>query len=230
MPFSSITSHCIAIDAAPTSYKINPEDGSKQPMYTFPVIHDPATGATVSDSFNIARYLDKMYPSHADGITFVPAGTAALQLAFETAFTGKVIMTVLPLLALDIGKAFAVEDYECWRSTRQEKMGLTVEGIAPVSEEAKAEAWKKALAGFAVVGGWLAANDGEGQKFVLGEKMSWTDLLIGNWLLMMRRMWGEKDERWQEVMALEGGRWKRCFELIVKYEYVDEAGLLALNF
>ena len=31
-------------------------------IYTLPVLHDPNTGALVSDSFDIAMYLDKTYP------------------------------------------------------------------------------------------------------------------------------------------------------------------------
>lgn len=45
------------ISAPPTTTY---SDGS--PRYTLPTIHDPNTGRTVSDTFEIARYLDEQYP------------------------------------------------------------------------------------------------------------------------------------------------------------------------
>lgn len=44
-------------------------------MYTLPAIYDPSTGTGVADSFEIARYLDKQYPTTP---TVIPAGTEAL--------------------------------------------------------------------------------------------------------------------------------------------------------
>jgi glutathione S-transferase len=51
-------------------------DGS--PRYTLPTIHDPNTGRTVSDTLEIARYLDKQYPDRK----IFPAGSEDLQSEF----------------------------------------------------------------------------------------------------------------------------------------------------
>jgi hypothetical protein len=56
--FPDIEAHCKAIGASATSTNI---DGS--PFYTLPVIKDLSTGAVVSESAAIAKYLDDTYPS-----------------------------------------------------------------------------------------------------------------------------------------------------------------------
>jgi hypothetical protein len=63
---------------APTSTK---PDGSA--FYTFPAIQDPATGEAVTESFKIAQYLDKQYPSRP----VIPSGSEVQQAAFVEGLT-----------------------------------------------------------------------------------------------------------------------------------------------
>lgn len=181
--FADIKTHCISIGAEPTSYKINPLDGSKTPLYTLPVIHDPATGATVSDSFKIAIYLDKTYPSPS--VTFVPAGTVALQAAFQDMLAEKIAANLLPLIILNTRDAMSDKSREWWLRTREEKFGKPVEELLPAGE--RPLVWKKALDGFKQVGQWLDANEGRG-PFVMGEILSWGDVVIATRLLMLRAL------------------------------------------
>lgn len=193
-----------------------------------PVIKDPNTGAVISDSYNIAKYLDENYPGN--GIEFVPDGTAALLAAFSAIFTEKIIFNVLPLVISHIAANIRDQDYRFWKDTRPERLGRKVEDIIPASEEAKAAVWKRLVDGFTMVGGWLAENDGGSVgQFVMGERMSWGDVLIETWLLLMRRFWGVDDERWMELMKMGGGRWKRFMESMEKYVYVDEEGKASFN-
>ncbi|KAJ7067615.1 hypothetical protein C8F01DRAFT_980401 [Mycena amicta] len=53
-----------------------------RPHDTLPMIHDPSTGETVTDSFKIAVYLDKTYP---DTPLLMPSGAFPLLRAFEEA-------------------------------------------------------------------------------------------------------------------------------------------------
>lgn len=55
--------------------------GSNQdnkPFYGLPVIYDPMTDRVVSDSQNIAQYLEETYPT-ARGPLLFPSGTKGLQ-------------------------------------------------------------------------------------------------------------------------------------------------------
>jgi hypothetical protein len=56
-------------------------DGSAH--YTHPAIHDPSTGAYISDSILITEYLEKMYPETPH---IFPNNTLALQATFIAAF------------------------------------------------------------------------------------------------------------------------------------------------
>lgn len=234
-----LASHCISIGAEPTSYTTNPIDGSKTPRYTFPVIHDPATGATVSDSFKIARYLEKTYPSHVsskvtksgfrlgEDFKLVPEGTAALQMAFEDIWIAKVGSNAAPMMVVNIANSAATaRAREDFRQKREALWGKKLEEVCP--PEARPGMWKKALEGLKQVGSWIDENGSEGQ-FVMGDKLSWADVVIWTWLLMMRRMWGEENEEWKELMSFEGGRWKRFLEVIMTWNYVDEDGLASLK-
>lgn len=229
--FADIPSHCESIGAPPTSH--DPIDGTKKKVYTFPVIYDPATNATVSESFNIAKYLDKTYPSYTNAsvpagksVLFAPAGTTALQVAFEEMWTEKIIANLFPLLAVDIARSGATEksrDY--WRRSREERFGKKIEDLLP--PEARPVVWKKALAGFKQVGDWLGVN--ESGQFVMGETLSWGDVVMGSWLLMIRRMWGEDNDEWKELMSVDGGRWQKFFQAISVWNFVDEEALATLG-
>lgn len=202
------------------------------------MIHDPATGVTISDSFKIARYLDKTYPSHVnltlgglysnlgDSLTIVPEGTAALQMVFEQMWAEKVLKNLFPMLVtyiFDLGATARARDL--FRKTREEGFGKKLEDMCPA--EARPEAWKKVLEGLKQVGVWL---DMEGHgDFVMGEKLSWGDVVIGNWLLFIRRLWGGDNSEWKELMGFDEGRWKQYFDFFVRFEYVDEEGVATLG-
>lgn len=231
--FPLIREYCISIGAAPTLHIAG------EPIYTLPVIHDPNTGATISESFEIVKYLHETYPSptpsstdaNIDKIEFIPAGTTALQQAFTSAFTSTVISHLTTLIIADIGAPIpGAQDYEFWKRSREVRLGVSIDEFVPKTEERRRELWGKAIEGFRVVGGWLDANgDGDGGRWVMGQTLSWADVLIANWVLSLRRLWGEDDGRWRELMELSGGRWKKYFESVLKYEWVDEEGLKSLG-
>lgn len=216
-----IKSHCISIGAKPTAYEVNPVDGSKTPLYTFPVIQDPATGAIVSDSYNIALYLDKTYPS--SNVTLIPAGTQALQAAFQDVLAEKIAGNIMPLMILDIKKQITNKSYDWWCRTREENFGKPVEDLVPA--EQRPAMWKKGMEGFKQVGDWLDMDGG--RQFLMGDKLSWGDIQLGVWLLAIRILWGENNREWKELMGVDGGRWKKFFEVIERWAYVDEEGIAA---
>lgn len=232
--FADITPHCISIGAEPTQFTTFLGDNSKRPLYTFPVIHDPATGATVSDSFKIIRYLDMTYPLHRhpkipavlgdSKLSFVPEGTEVLQVVFDELWFEKVVMKLYPGFLLHFAdQCTSARAREKFRRSREEVIGVKLEAICP-NAEARAQHWKNTLEGLKLVAGWLDTRMSkvEGRRrFVMGEKFSWADLVIGNTFLMVRRLWGESAE-WMELMEVDGGRWKDIIDVLTIWEYVDE--------
>jgi hypothetical protein len=96
-------------------------DGS--PRYTMPVIHAPSTGITISDSFVIAKYLDKTHPTPQ----IFPHHTQGLQEPFEGAFTERT-RVMLPFVIPEIcarrstflseRKCSASRSQRCFRKAR----------------------------------------------------------------------------------------------------------------
>lgn len=60
------------------------EDGT--PYYCVPIIYDPNTDTVVSDSFDIAIYLEKQYPNTR---TLIPKGTEVLQAVYVDLIPSK---------------------------------------------------------------------------------------------------------------------------------------------
>ena len=77
------------IGASPVSDPFFPE-----PAYTLPVIYDPSTKSVISDSANIARYLDKAYPETP---VLIPAGTDAFHAAYDSALMQTLVVRMFPL-------------------------------------------------------------------------------------------------------------------------------------
>jgi hypothetical protein len=84
VPFADIESVSKEHGFPPTS---TAPDGSA--VYTLPAIRDQETGKALSDSFEIAKYLDERYPTRP----VIPSGTEDQQAAFAGA-----LMSVIGLV------------------------------------------------------------------------------------------------------------------------------------
>jgi glutathione S-transferase len=190
-----------------TSATAKKPDGS--PFYTLPVIHDPNTGTTVSDSFQIAEYLDKTYP---DTPRVIPPGTRALQAAFIDASWSKMVGNLFKFLMPKVSQALNKSGEEYFRRTREAAIGSTLEEMYPTGDKAE-EVWKNAEADFAVVYGWLREDE-----FVIGDKISFADFAIGGVLVVSRVLLGEESEEWKRMLGWHNGRWARIAKSLEKYE------------
>ncbi|KAJ6608977.1 hypothetical protein B0H10DRAFT_2065911 [Mycena sp. CBHHK59/15] len=184
------------LGAAPTS---NKPDG--RPHYTLPMIHDPRTGAVVSDSAKIAAYLDKTYP---DTPPVLPASTAGFYRVFEDA--------ALPLLAPLILNPVS-EEY--FRRTREETFGKKLEELVPKGD-AHTEAWQKVKDTFAKLDGWIRAN-GEDSKYIMGDTLCFADIWMASYVLWISMV---RPDLWKEVKLWNGGRWERLLKDTEKYQTV----------
>lgn len=236
VPFAGIRQHCISIHAKPTIRILNPSDGSLQKeIYTLPVIYDPKTGRTVEESFEIAKYLDEVYPEGGEGAeaTFVPKGQENLQPEFTALFTREVIQHLLPLVIAYVGNGIPGKaEYAFWKRTREERLGgKTVDEFAVSKDDVQrvGEVWGKAIQGFEVIGKWVDEHRETSEGWMLGGRITWADILLGSWVLSLKRMWGEDDWRWKELMRLDDGRWRRFVERMDMYDYVDEDGRAMLE-
>ncbi|THU90805.1 hypothetical protein K435DRAFT_249049 [Dendrothele bispora CBS 962.96] len=190
-------------------------DGS--PMYTLPVIVDPNTGTSVSDSLLIADYLDKTYP---DKPILIPAGTRALHEAFLDALTPNFYPT-MRFSMLKICEILNPRSEAYIREARKNDVlkmlnAASIEDVYPKGDEAEVE-WKKFEEGMKNVAKWMDSND----RFVMGDTISFADFVLGGFLQANKKMWGEQSKEWKDIASWDGGRWGRLLEDLQKYDRDD---------
>ncbi|KAJ7695989.1 hypothetical protein B0H17DRAFT_1131170 [Mycena rosella] len=202
--YPDIESVCKEIGAEPSMIRKN---GS--PYYSLPVIHDPNTGAVVSDSARIADYLDATYP---DTPVLTPAGTHTLQKAFQAAFdsaTNPVIPYIMPAVA----RILRPRSEEYFVRTREASFKQKLTEMEPTGE-AHETAWKELQAGYGKISGWMK----EGDSFVMGNTISFADLLIAGELQWCMKGFGAESEKWKDMLTWHGGRWAKLIDDLKKYE------------
>ncbi|KAJ6520476.1 hypothetical protein C8R45DRAFT_61681 [Mycena sanguinolenta] len=196
---------CKKLGAKPTSQTSLP--------YTLPVIYDPSTDTVVSDSIEIARYLDATYP---DTPRLIPEGTAAFHYAFTEAFEA----TLPPFLvyALPASLPFlnsASQDY--FRRTREELFGgRRLEDVTPTGHE-HAVMWKKVEDAFGRIDGWIRKNGAESKHF-MGDTLCYADISVAGYLRWGKMVLGK--DKWESILTWQGGRWASLMKELERYNVV----------
>lgn len=204
-------------------------------FFTLPIISDPATNASVGDSFDIAAYLQRTYPDAGAGDLF-PAQTLDYVVEQSMAF-------LVPLSACrDEGEyaeyaKFNVNVDAAFTAHVQ----LTTGGFPfdPASEagvkalfvkRAGVKSWDDfALVGEArtkmmesfrkTLGGLAKLFEREaGGPFLRGEKACYADMIVGAWLRMMHATLPE--EEWEQVRGWHGGVFGRLHDGLEAYAEV----------
>ncbi|KAJ7508478.1 hypothetical protein B0H11DRAFT_29731 [Mycena galericulata] len=181
------------------------------PQYTLPVIYDPSTDTAVSDSIEIARYLDATYP---DLPRLIPAGTAALYYALQDAYSatlGPLTTYALPATLPILNPAS--QDY--FRRTREALFnGRRLEDVTPTGN-ADTVMWKKLQDSLGQVDEWIGKN-GVGSKYFMGDTICYADIIVAGSLRWARVVLAK--ERWDEILTWHGGRWANLMKDIEKYD------------
>ncbi|KAJ7157231.1 hypothetical protein C8R46DRAFT_1293733 [Mycena filopes] len=194
------------IGAKPTS--------ETSPQYTLPVIYDPSTDTVVSDSIEIARYLDATYP---DSPRLIPEGTTA----FHYAFTDAIVAGIgAPLLPYNLPASFpflnsASQSY--FRRTREELFGgRRLEDVTPRGAVHAACEWKKVKDGFGRVDSWIRKNSTG--KFIMGDSVCYADMVVAGFLRWTKLVLPK--ENWEDIMSWHDGRWANLMKEMEKYDAV----------
>jgi glutathione S-transferase len=184
------------------------------------MIHDPSTGKVVTDSFEIAVYLDKTYPDK--GPRLIPEGTESLHKAFIHAFG-----TIIPesIRKHNLGLTVTIQNSASaafFRETREKLLGMTMEEMV-LSGDALSKALDAFEGGLGTVNKWYKnekvttlCQDEQGNDII-----TFADLVIGGALLWSRITWKKDSDAWKRVMGMHGGRWQRLMILLSKYEVVN---------
>ncbi|KAJ5970177.1 uncharacterized protein N7479_000095 [Penicillium vulpinum] len=202
-------------------------DGS--PYHTLPVISDPATGRIVGDSFGIATYLQEQYPSSGAGDLFpaqelgfvfgrdlalfapiaeaeVGEGPAAMYVKFNTN-VDAVFSAHARLMAH--GMPFDPATAEECKVMFSKRVGAPWEALAIYGEERQEllRSFDETLGGLAK----LYMSDESG-PFLMGNRASYADFIVGGWLRMSRGMLPE--EEWEALKRWHSGVFGRLHEAL----------------
>lgn len=167
----------------------------------------------VSDSIEIARYLDATYP---DLPRLIPAGTTALHYAFTDAHAATLIPLYTYALPATLPILNAVsQDY--FRRTREALFnGRRLEDVAPTGET-HIVMWKKFKDSLGQIDGWIS-KDGAGSKYLMGDTICYADITVAGYLRWARAVLPK--ERWDEILTWHGGRWADLMREFEKYDLV----------
>ncbi|KAF9473710.1 hypothetical protein BDN70DRAFT_997519 [Pholiota conissans] len=186
-------------------------DGS--PKYTLPVIYDPSTGATISDSLAIAEYLEKTYP---DTPKIFPHGTVGLQAPFEDMYiehSKSMVPLLIPNICRNIMTPTSLPVYQPYM---EKLLGMKMADFDAKSEVA-VEKWRKYKENLEVVARWYRKTDG---PFLMGDTISWADFVVVSIMMMFRAVWGEDSQEWKDVVSWNEGVWGNLVEELDRYTTV----------
>jgi len=208
--FPDVEPFCKKMGIEPTGHKT---DGNS--FYTLPAIHDPSTGVYISDSTAIAIYLEKTYPNTP---SVFPNESIGIQKAFEATFRaslGSVWPFIIPAVCLKLNPVSA----EYFRRTREAAFGKKLEDVVPTGD-ARTEQWEKVEKGLASVDVYLAMTDKKG-PYILGDTISWGDLVMFSFLYFFKVILGENSKEWKDIASWNGGRWGTLVDSLKKYHTIS---------
>jgi glutathione S-transferase len=197
----------------------NLPDGT--PRYTVPAIHDSSTGAKVSDSYDIIKYLDQTYPDTPQII--VDSQDEFLQSALRRDW-GLVRDLMLPTgLVLGHIALSSMEGESRLKYQRSyEKAFKATNGQHASEAEPSNTHWKQAEESYGRADAWLTrAEQLSGGPWALGASPTWPDIvLVSSSIALFITAVGEEGEEWQNVLQWNEGRWLRLWSRIKPYSRV----------
>lgn len=202
--YPDIEATCKKLGTIPTEKRA---DGS--PLHTFPVIHDPSTGAIVADSALIAEYLDTTYP---DTPQLFPKGTKSLQYGFLDAHPK---LDALWQLAMPATKVILNPPSQIY--FERTKFGDSGLKDVILKGQEREEQFAKLKAEFEVIDGIYKREEG---PFVAGQNVLYVDLVLAGYIIWIKRIWGEDSAEWAEIKGWHLGRWAALLKSLEKYETV----------
>ncbi|KAG6836626.1 hypothetical protein H0H93_005969 [Arthromyces matolae] len=205
--FPDIENKCRSIGALPTAVR------DDRPLYTLPVIYDPSTGFAISDSAVIAEYLDATYP---DTPKLMPLGTDEF-FQQEFLIRSRIMMRNIVQFTFP-----ATERMLSPSSQRYYKTAISGSrspcGI--ITRESLPTEWEKVQADFNAFAVWLYEHEAvqKDGPYILGEKVSFLDFVLGGHLFWVREALGEESKEWNDISTWNDGKFGAISESLRKYE------------
>jgi glutathione S-transferase len=215
-------------------------DGADFP--TLPILQDPATGAVVGDSVDIANYLEATFPG-SGGCLFPPAGADAETegkgwRAYESPCKDTPFYAPLSIRPASTPNAayarfnvhidatfsahvgpfaeflpFNPATAEAVKALFAKRAGLPSWDVLSVrGAEARRAALEAFRADLATLAGLFGAEGEDGGPFLEGERASYADLIVGGWLNMLEVVMPA--DEWVEFRGWYGGVFARLHDVL----------------
>lgn len=204
-----------ALGAEPTSLS---SAWDERPLYTLPVIHDHSTGRVVSDSMQIALYLDDAYP---DRPMLLPLNARAPIVVFESVFVNTAIRPGEDVVNHEAFRRLAPASFNYICRTRGDEYMTKVAKISTPGNPQRRELWSAAQVGFSKVSEMLSTN-GQNSPFFYGSTLSFADFIVVGHLLWMKASLGVESREWKGLEEWDGGRWMKLLKSTEKYQALGE--------
>ncbi|KAF7760741.1 hypothetical protein Agabi119p4_10150 [Agaricus bisporus var. burnettii] len=180
-----------------------------RPKYTSPSIFDDSTNTGVSDSYQIAQYLDQTYP---DTPKLFPPGTEALQAAFYAQFE-QLRTPTFPFLVPTFFEIMNPPSLEYYNQICVERYGMPLEDYAPKGEE-RVEAWKKVEVSYNTLYGWLSQSKG---PYFMGDTVTFADFAVAGMIYAVEVCIGKDSKEFKDLMTWNNGRWAEFRKSLEQY-------------
>ncbi|KAG1725486.1 uncharacterized protein EDB91DRAFT_1239813 [Suillus paluster] len=178
--FSDIHIAMKAIGAKPNKR----QDGSD--LYTVPVLNDPNTGALITDSFEIVSYLEKTYPDKP----IFPNNSEPLISVFDSAYV-DLIRPAARFIIVRYAEILSPASAKFVIQARTADFQVPWDEFSPEGPKRSNTVYE-----------WYQKSDG---KWIMGDTFSYADIIVGCWLLMLKRLL--KEGEWARISSWNGGKW-----------------------
>ncbi|KAL4071673.1 hypothetical protein V8B97DRAFT_1961661, partial [Scleroderma yunnanense] len=172
-------------------------DGSD--FYTLPVLRDPNTGAVITDSWDIAVYLENTYPKKP----IFPKDTRGLIHAF-IATEVEQITPIRKFLFLRAREIFTKRSAEYFTTTREKYFKQKFEEFSPEGSHERDQHWSALERGLTTTKMWYDLTDG---KWMMGNTFSYVDILAAARVFWLKKML--HDDEWKRIAGWHDGQWQR---------------------
>ncbi|KAI6038813.1 hypothetical protein EDC04DRAFT_2868204 [Pisolithus marmoratus] len=174
-------------------------------MYTLPVLSDPNTNALITDSWEIAEYLEKTYPEKP----IFNNQSKGLIRAFDSAFV-NIGRVAIAFAFLRVSQILNERSIEYFITTRETRLNQKISEFSPEGPK-RDEHWTTLQRAMGTCKEWY---DKEGGKWLMGDVFSYADILVASGLFWFKRIM--HDDEWEKILSWDEGRWGKLLADVEK--------------
>lgn len=167
----------------------------------------------MSESSDIAQYLEKQYPSSARVIT---PGTLAFETAYYRYFQSDVWSKWPKPIHQYLYETISPDSAAFIKKLREQAFGDTLVNLAK-NPQSHWDAYKHAFSSVLLP----IYQKAEG-VFLKGNEPSWADFVTASALLSIKLLYGTDSKEWKYIETWDDGRWAKLIKDLEPYGHIDE--------